>query len=245
MNHGMRVGTLAERTGVSVRTLHYYDEIGLLKPSGRTEAGHRLYNDKDVARLQQIVSLKDLGLSLEEITECLSNPEFSPLAIVRMHSTRLNKKLKHMQKLYERLRTLEQHLQGTDDVTTDEFIHIIESITMIEKYFDEETLEQLQQRRESFGKEAIKNTEKQWEVLAQKVSAEMNKGTDPTSEPVQELAREWTGLLELFTGGNPQIESSVREMYKTEGIEKASRGLFNAEMFEYMGKAITYLNQNS
>ncbi len=62
-----KVGDLAGRTGLSVRTLHHYDEIGLLSPSGRTGLGHRLYSAGDVLRLERIRSLRALGLSLEEI----------------------------------------------------------------------------------------------------------------------------------------------------------------------------------
>lgn len=62
-----KVGELAEQTGLSVRTLHYYDEIGLLTPSQRTASGHRLYAPGDVIRLQQIKSLRQLGFPLEEI----------------------------------------------------------------------------------------------------------------------------------------------------------------------------------
>lgn len=75
LRHGSReksawkVGDLAGRTGLSVRTLHHYDEIGLLSPSGRTGSGHRLYSAEDVLRLQRIRSLRALGFSLEEIRE--------------------------------------------------------------------------------------------------------------------------------------------------------------------------------
>lgn len=62
-----KVGELAKRTGLSMRTLHYYDEIGLLSPSRRTEADHRLYAAHDIVRLQQIKSLRHLGFGLEEI----------------------------------------------------------------------------------------------------------------------------------------------------------------------------------
>ena len=67
----LKVGELARRTGLTVRTLHHYDAIGLLRPSGRTDSahgsGHRLYTAADVARLQQILSLKHLGFGLEQI----------------------------------------------------------------------------------------------------------------------------------------------------------------------------------
>jgi DNA-binding transcriptional MerR regulator len=72
----MKVGELARRTGISVRTLHYYDEIGLLSPSVRNRAGHRLYAARDVARLQQVCSLKQLGFSIREIQSMLRSNYF-------------------------------------------------------------------------------------------------------------------------------------------------------------------------
>ena len=72
----LKVGELAKRTGLTVRTLHHYDEIGLLRPSLHTESGHRLYTLRDLARLQQIVSLRQLGFSLDQVRECLDRPDF-------------------------------------------------------------------------------------------------------------------------------------------------------------------------
>jgi DNA-binding transcriptional MerR regulator len=70
-----KVGELAKQTGLSVRTLHYYDEIGLLSPSQRTEAGHRLYTADDIVRLQQVKSLRHLGFTLKEIRDYLNRPD--------------------------------------------------------------------------------------------------------------------------------------------------------------------------
>lgn len=81
----LQVGELAKQTSVSVRTLHYYDQIGLLVPSHRTEAGYRLYGEADIIRLQQIVSLRQIGFSLEQIQSCLEQQEFSPHHVVQLH----------------------------------------------------------------------------------------------------------------------------------------------------------------
>src|SRR5437660_8343322 len=67
-----RVSEFAEKAGVTVRTLHYYDRLGLLKPSGRTDAGYRLYGERDLVRLQQIVTLKFIGMPLREIKDLLN-----------------------------------------------------------------------------------------------------------------------------------------------------------------------------
>ena len=82
----LKVGELAQRTGLTVRTLHHYDEIGLLRPSVHTESGHRLYTERDVARLQQVLSLRQLGFALEEIALCLDRPGFSPLEVIVMQA---------------------------------------------------------------------------------------------------------------------------------------------------------------
>ncbi len=72
-----KVGDIAKLTGLTVRTLRFYDQIGLFSPSGQTESGHRLYNELDLSRLHQILSLKELGLSLEEIKSVLSGGQIA------------------------------------------------------------------------------------------------------------------------------------------------------------------------
>src|SRR3954471_1725022 len=94
-----KVGELARRTGLSIRTLHYYEEIGLLSPSRRTEAGHRLYAAGDVVRLQQIKSLRQLGFTLKEIRDCLDKPGFSAQQVIQLHLLRLGEQIELQQRL--------------------------------------------------------------------------------------------------------------------------------------------------
>src|SRR3954469_1547237 len=99
----LKVGELARRTGLTTRTLHHYDEIGLLRPSLHTESGHRLYTAGDIARLQQVLSLRQLGFSLEEIAGCLDRPGFSPMEVIRLHVARLRDQIALQRRLCERL----------------------------------------------------------------------------------------------------------------------------------------------
>ena len=71
MDRFLKIGELASMTGITVRTLHYYDEVGLLKPSKITETGHRLYDIQSVTTLYQIISLKDMGFNLDEIKDLI------------------------------------------------------------------------------------------------------------------------------------------------------------------------------
>src|ERR1700756_5012525 len=98
-----KVGELAKRTGVTVRLLHHYDEIGLLKPSWHTGSGHRLYTAGDVARLHRILSWRQLGFALEEIRDCLGRPGFSPAEVIGLHVARLRERIARECRLCERL----------------------------------------------------------------------------------------------------------------------------------------------
>lgn len=100
----LKVGDLAKATGLSVRTLHYYDEIGLLSPSHRTRSGHRLYTAADIERLQRVMSLRQLGLRLEEIEGVIKDREGSPLALIERHLAHVREQIAVQQKLCARLK---------------------------------------------------------------------------------------------------------------------------------------------
>src|SRR5437879_8782714 len=117
----LKVGELAKRTGLTIRTLHHYDEIGLLRPSLHTESGHRLYTAGDVARLQQVLSLRQLGFSLEEARACLDRPGFSPLEVIALHLARLREQIELQRKLCERLEGLAEHFRSAGEVSAEEF----------------------------------------------------------------------------------------------------------------------------
>jgi MerR family transcriptional regulator, thiopeptide resistance regulator len=232
----MKVGELAKLTGISVRTLHYYDEIGLLSPSGRTGADYRLYAEADIVRLQQIMSLRQLGFSLLEIQECLQRPDFSLHNTIQLHITRLRTQIELSHKLLHRLEAINSH--SATSITVEDLIQTIEAITMFEKYYTPEQLETLKQRRESVGEERIKQVEIEWQQLIEQARAQMEKGSDPASESVQILAQRWQELIDEFTGGNSGIEQSLNTMYHHVGVETASRGAGDSALWEYMGKAI-------
>ena len=90
---GMKVGELTKRTGLTVRTLHHYDEIGLLAPAERTSSGHRLYGETELRRLQEIISLKSVGLPLREIKEYLLRNEASLDRVLELQVERINQQI--------------------------------------------------------------------------------------------------------------------------------------------------------
>jgi len=239
-NH-WKVGELARATGLTVRTLHHYDRIGLLRPSARSSAGYRLYGARDVARLQQIRSLRQLGLTLDQIRELLDGRGGSGathLRVIELHLARLREQIREQQRLCERLERIAERLRAAEEVSADEFIQSIEAMTMFEKYYTPEQLEQLAARREALGEERIREVEAEWPRLMEEVRAEMEKGTDPSDPRVQALARRWRALIEEFTGGDPGIAASLNRLYAQEPtVHGMDTGPMRA-MGEYIGRAL-------
>ncbi|UUZ91357.1 MerR family transcriptional regulator [Paenibacillus sp. P25] len=123
-----KVGDLAHLTGLTVRTLRFYDQIGLFSPSGQTESGHRLYSEADLSRLHQILSLKELGLSLEEIKSVLTGGQLSPLEIVSLQMGRIKEQIKMQQKLLEQLEHVSKLMQGQAQVTVEDFTGLLQAM---------------------------------------------------------------------------------------------------------------------
>lgn len=239
----LKVGDLAKQTGVSVRTLHYYDEIGLLSPSHRTEAGYRLYGREDIIRLQQIVSLRQIGFSLEEIRECLEQRNFSFDRVIQLHTARLREQIELSQKLLNRLEAIAQAVSSMQAVSVEAVIQNIEVMNMLEKYYTPEQLESLRQRQELIGEDRIQQVQAEWQALFEQARAEMAKGTDPASEPVKALACRSIKLIQEFTGGDPEIEQSLNRMWQQEQPEVVSRGMVDTSVMEYLARARAALEQ--
>jgi bifunctional DNase/RNase/DNA-binding transcriptional MerR regulator len=126
------VGQLAAATGVTVRSLHHYDEIGLLVPSERTTAGHRLYSDADVQRLYRVLALRRLGFTLGEI-ESVLNAECPDLReTVRRHLAQVERDLARQRRLRQRLAEILSALERSVQPTVEQFIDTVEAMAMIE-----------------------------------------------------------------------------------------------------------------
>jgi DNA-binding transcriptional MerR regulator len=215
-----RVGELARRTGLSVRALHYYDEIGLLSPSRRTDGGHRLYAAGDVVRLQQIKSLQHLGFTLREVRDCLDRPDFPLGRVIQLHLSQLKEKIELQERLCDLLERVAVRLRSEEEVSSGEFVdtvmEVIDMSERLERYYTREQLEYLEERRREVGEERIRQAEAEWAELIERVRAEMEAGTDPSNERVQALARRSIELVNEFTGGDPGIERSVSKMWQEE-----------------------------
>jgi DNA-binding transcriptional MerR regulator len=231
-----KVGELARRTGLTVRTLHHYDQIGLLSPSQRTASGHRVYGERDVVRLQKIVSLRQLGLPLDQIRDWLAKPRRSALHVLELHLGHMREQIEAQQSLCARLESIAGSLRQRERVTMDDFLDTIGAINMYEKYYTPEELQRLEQRRAQVGAQRMREVEQEWPRLIGEVRAEMERGTPPGDARVKKLAQRWMSLVQEFTGGDAQIAAKAKQMYQKEPSLQQQSGI-DAAMFEYIRKA--------
>ncbi len=243
----LRIGELARRTGVTVRTLHHYHDIGLLAPATRSGSGHRLYGEDQVRRLQQIVSLRDLGLSLGEIRTSLADQECSLAIVLQQHVDRLQTQIEHQRALCLRLSHLLTRLGKHGAISADELIETIEETVMYSKYYSEEQQAELERRRVEVGGERIEQVQNEWKELFAQLDAEWKRGTDPADEAAQVLARKAQSLIDEFTNRDPAMEQSLGNVYQGEGggskVMAQQGWSIDPGVFEYMNKAIAAMKE--
>lgn len=238
----LKVGELARRTGLSVRALHYYDEIGLLSPSQHNASGHRLYTAAEIERLQQIKSLRQLGLSLAEIKCCLDGADFSLERAMELNIARLEEQIETQRRLSVRMQRMRDKLRRSEEVSVGELVETIGEMINMEKFYTVEQLEQLKERRAEIGEEQIRQVEEEWNELIEEVRVEIGRGTDPTSDGVKAIARRWLDLsrttVEGFTGGDAGIRESLSAFQRD---DPTFGGRIDREVVEYIGAALAAL----
>ncbi|WP_338773958.1 MerR family transcriptional regulator [Nocardia vulneris] len=139
-----KVGELATETGLTVRTLHHYDRIGLVRPAERTNAGHRRYTESDVQRLYQVLALRQLGLGLDQIANVLAGT-VAMAPMLAAHRARLAAQVTAMQDLHALVTTLAATAANRPDISVTHFLELIRRTVVveetIEKYFTRENAE--------------------------------------------------------------------------------------------------------
>jgi bifunctional DNase/RNase/DNA-binding transcriptional MerR regulator len=131
-----KVSELARATGLTIRALHHYDEIGLLVP-GRTESGHRVYSRVDVERLYRVLVLRGVGLALDEIGSALDDNSVSLIDTVRRHVATVERDIEQRQRLLERLRNMLDALERSSAPTVEDLIGAVEAMTVVETIIED------------------------------------------------------------------------------------------------------------
>ena len=212
----------AELSKVTVRTLHHYDRIGLLKPKHYDKNGFRLYGTREFARLQQITTLKFIGFSLAQIKEIINEREFDlaetlqfQRKIIEAQRTRLNLAL-------EAISRAEKQFQTGGATDWESFNQIIEVINMeqntewTKKYYSESAQKKIEEIKNHWSPELQEKVDKDWKELFLEVKSAIADGVKPSDEKAQTLASRWNALLNEFTGGDAEVREGLNKMYADE-----------------------------
>ncbi|MEJ2403318.1 MAG: MerR family transcriptional regulator [Candidatus Thiodiazotropha sp.] len=208
----LKVGELARRCGLTVRTLHHYDTIGLLKPSARSDSGYRLYGRDDIARLHQIQALRRLGLSLSDIGAVLANPGSHLVPIIGQQLEYLKRQIDQSRKLHDRLLQMHALLQRGEEPELADWLTTLEMMTMYDKYFTAAELERLPLIN-NIGDDS---TRLEWSELVGSVRQAMSAGISPESIEAQTLSKRWMKMLVRDTQGDPRLLVKLNAMHDAE-----------------------------
>jgi DNA-binding transcriptional MerR regulator len=225
----LRVGELAKKTGLTVRTLHHYDTIGLLPPSGRSEAGYRLYNRSDIARLHAIQALRQIGMLLSDIAGLLAQPEQSLSTVVRHQIALLDRQIAQATNLRTRLQLLEVRLENGDEPEISNWLSTLELMSTYGKYFTPPELKKIVKNWKLF--------ESEWAVLIQELEQFMQRSVDSHSLELQPLARRWMELNKRWMDSDFDMIVKWDRMYANEPLIR-SRGHVPPDLVDYIKPAI-------
>ncbi|MFG2344032.1 MerR family transcriptional regulator [Streptomyces phaeochromogenes] len=241
------VGQVAGFAGVTVRTLHHYDEIGLLVPSERSHAGHRRYGDEDLDRLQQILFYRELGFPLDEVAALLDDPETDPRAHLRRQHELLTVRIEKLQKMAAAVEhameartmginlTPEEKFEVFGDKDPDEHAEEAER-----RWGGTETYAESQRRAARYTKDDWKRMQAEVASWGERYDTLMEAGEPATGERAMDMAEEHRQhISHWFYDCSYEIHRGLGEMYVSDERFKEFYDSMRPGLAEHLRAAIT------
>ena len=243
------VSQLARLAGVTVRTLHHYDHIGLLKPSGRTEpgpsgsAGYRLYGQAELLRLQQILFFRELDMPLAEVRQILDDPEFDPLTALEHHRGMLHRRMERLTRLLNTIdRTIDSLLEENMTLTDEELYEGF-STEQIERYkrearemYDPELVEESERRVKGMSREQWKAVQAEGQAVTTGIADLMDR--DPGDAEVQAVVARHHAWIENFYPCSAEIYRGLAQGYVEHPEFRAFYEKVHPGLAEYLSAAM-------
>jgi MerR family transcriptional regulator, thiopeptide resistance regulator len=213
----LTIGDIAKATGVSVRRLHHYDKLGLLKPSARSDAKYRLYAPEDLIRLQLIVTLKQMGFTLAQIRVILADKASNMQSNLEKQLSLLQSQLSQHQLIYDRVKAVYQLAMSSGDLSPDNIHNTMETIKMLETYYTDEQRQQLMARDLYQDPKASAEFSARWAAVFAGLEDLQKAGIEAKDPLTKRYIDQAVELVGIFTDGDKGIEDSLNKMYETEG----------------------------
>jgi DNA-binding transcriptional MerR regulator len=243
------VNKLSKLAGVSVRTLHYYDEIGLLKPDAIRSNGYREYGDQAVLKLQQILFYRELDLSLEDIKVIVSRPDFDAVAALEAHRVSLQGRVARLERLVQTVDDTLLHMKGLKEMSPKQ---------LFTAFSDEEQEKYAKEAEQMYDPTIVKESNRKFKALstAEKqrifdegnqiyadMVAAMPKGA--ASPDVQAIVERWRKHMDYFWTPNLEQLNGLAEVYNSDPRFKANFDKIDAGLAEFMREAVgEYVKRN-
>ena len=213
----MTVGEVAKKMGVTVRTLQYYDKEGLLSPSAESEGGRRLYTDKDLVTLHQIISLKSLGFSLDDIKQRLISLEtpYEVANVLTEQADDIRKKIEQLKTSLSAIEQLKTEVLQMQTVNFKKYADIIVNLQMkndsyyLIKRFDDDTLDHI---RNHFDKESGLDFMDRFNRLSDEIVQLQKETVPPENEKCQQVVKAYWNLIMEFTNGDMSMLPKLMEV---------------------------------
>ncbi len=243
-----RVKEVSDLAGVSVRTLHHYDQIGLLKPESVSEAGYRLYSDEDLAKLQQILFFKELGFSLRQTKTIIDSPGFDRVQTLKAHREMLMKQRNRLSRLVATVeRTIESIEEGIDmskkemfdafDMSEIEEHQRKYAKEVEEKYGASAAYQESKKRTAAYGADDWARIMKKANEIFGRVADLMDRS--PSDPEVQKAVEDWRQhITESFYTCTPEILRGFGEMYVSDSRFTANIDKMKPGLAQFLSEAI-------
>ena len=240
------VGTVARMAGVTVRTLHHYDTIGLLRPTGRAENGYRRYSDADLERLQRILFYRELGFGLDRIREAMADPDADPLEHLRQQHALLTARIERLQQLADAVahameaQTMEIRLTPEERLEVfgahDPDAHAAEAQ---DRWGDTDAYQDSARRAASYTKDDWARIKAESEGVTRRMLDAMASGLPPTSEAAMDAAEAHRRQIDSsFYACTLEMHKALAEMYLADPRFTANYEAMAPGMAQYVHDAI-------
>jgi DNA-binding transcriptional MerR regulator len=236
------VKQLSNLAGVSVRTLHYYDEIGLLKPASIGENGYRYYGDKEILCLQQILFYRELDLSLADIKMILESPDFDVLEALQEHKSALGQRVERLNRLVITVENTIKHLKGTKEMSKKQ---------LFAAFTEEEEKKYTAEAEQIYDPEIVKASLKKWKSYTkedkQRIADEGNEAYEAlvaaipsgaSSQQTQDGVELWRKHMDYFWTPNLDQLLGLAEMYNTDERFKANFDKIDPRLAAFVLEAV-------
>lgn len=245
------VKKLSELSGVTIRTLHFYEEIGILKPAYHGSNGYRYYEEKELLQLQQILFFKELGFSLKQIQKVLGRDDFDQLSALYTHRKSLNTEWEKIGLLLKTIDKTIKHLKGKKKMKDKEIFDGF-NITLVKKakggesYFAAEEIVGKSVKNptkniqdvEKRGKEFYENITRTAHAIFKDLVHCIEKGLDPASDEVQRIIKKHHTLTEQTHAATQEVYTALAQMYQEHPEFRKQLDPFHPELATFMAEAM-------